>query len=44
MENINIVNTIKSEFAVSPEDGDTIYSLIEMNLQKNESHCTQYIV
>lgn len=37
MVNINIVNTIKSEFAVSPEDGDIIYSLIKDNLLKNLS-------
>lgn len=35
MEIINIANTIKSEFAISPEDGDIIYSLIETKLQKN---------
>ena len=37
MKDINIVDTIKSEFAVSPEDGDIIYSLIENYLTSDES-------
>lgn len=35
MLNIHIVTEIKSEFAVSPEDGDIIYSLIEHSLKNN---------
>ncbi len=35
MLNIHIVTEINSEFAVSPEDGDIVYSLIEDNLKKN---------
>ena len=42
MKNINIVDTIKSEFAVSPEDGDIIYSLISHNLSNNHSVCLNF--
>ena len=36
MKDINIVKIINSEFAVSPEDGDTIYELIVESINLNE--------
>lgn len=33
MKNIKVIDVIKSEFAVSPEDGDSLYVIIEQEIE-----------
>lgn len=42
MKNIKIVDIIKSEFAVSPEDGDIIYNLASENIKNNDLICIDF--
>ena len=42
MKNIKIVDIIKSEFAVSPEDGDLIYNLISKNIKNEDLICIDF--
>ena len=39
MKTIKIIDTISSEFAVSPEDGDLVFSKIEECIKKRLVHC-----
>lgn len=36
MINLNIIDVISSEFAVSPEDGDSVFNIIKENLDSRE--------
>lgn len=42
MKTIKIIDTINSEFAVSPEDGDLVFSKIEECIKKNMPICLDF--